>query len=192
MYLIAGLGNPGGAYKWTRHNCGFEVVAKLAFDHKIEIKNRKFKALLGKGVINGEQALLVMPQTFMNLSGESLRDLIGYFKIASERFIVVYDDTDLAIGDIRVRVQGSAGSHNGMKSVIYQLDTDVFTRVRVGIGQKPEGWDLADYVLSKFKEEERTDIINGITLAAQAVETILLEGADAAMGKYNKKQENKQ
>lgn len=190
MFVIAGLGNPGSAYKWTRHNAGFEVIGKLAYDHGAEVRTHKFRALLGTGVIEEQKVVLAMPQTFMNLSGESIRDILRYYDVPPERLIVVYDDTALELGDIRVRAQGSAGGHNGLKNIIYQLETDVFPRVRVGIGEKPGGWELADYVLSRFTEHERDDIIQGLTLAAEAVETALSEGVTAAMNKYNKKREN--
>jgi PTH1 family peptidyl-tRNA hydrolase len=188
-YLVAGLGNPGSAYAGTRHNVGFEAVAKLGRDNKIEINTRKFRAYTGTGSISGEKVILALPQTYMNLSGESVRDIMGYFGIPPERLIVVYDDTAIALGDIRVRERGSAGSHNGMKSVIYQLETDEFTRVRIGIGERPERWELKDYVLSRFSEAEKESAVKGITMAAEAVETILRESVQAAMNKYNKKQE---
>lgn len=187
MHLIVGLGNPGSAYKWTRHNTGFEVVSKLAFDHGIAMTGRKCRAVTGSGIISGKNAMLAMPMTFMNLSGESVRDLLNYYDLTPESLIIVYDDADLGLSEIRVRRQGSAGGHNGMKNIIYHLETDEFTRVRVGIGEKPSGWELADYVLSKFKDNERDDIIDGITHACVAVEIILSDGVTAAMNAFNKK-----
>jgi len=187
MYIIAGLGNPGKEYKWTRHNTGFEVINKLAFDHNIDMKTRKFRAVIGSGVIAGQKVKLAMPQTYMNNSGESLRDMLKYFEVPPERMIVVYDDTALPVGDIRVREQGSAGGQKGMKSIIYQLETDVFPRVRVGIGAKPESWDMSDYVLSGFKKNEFDDIVKGITLAGEAVCAVLKDGIGAAMGRFNKR-----
>ena len=189
MYIIAGLGNPGKEYKWTRHNVGFEVISKLAFDHNIDMKTRKFRAVMGGGKIAGQKVKLAMPQTYMNNSGESIRDILRYFEVTPDKLIVVYDDTALPVGDIRVREQGSAGGQNGMKSIIYQLETDIFARVRVGIGAKPSGWSLSDYVLSGFKKAEWDDIVQGITLAGDAVCDILKDGTAAAMGKYNKKVE---
>ena len=187
MYIIAGLGNPGSAYKWTRHNVGFEVIGKLAFDHRIDMGTRKFRAVLGSGSIAGQKVRLAMPMTYMNLSGESIRDMLNYFNVPAERLIVVYDDTALPVGSVRVREQGSAGGHNGMKSVIYQLDTDIFPRVRVGIGEKPGSWELSDYVLSKFADDERIDIIDGITKAGDAICAILADGISAAMNQHNQK-----
>ncbi|MDR1705008.1 MAG: aminoacyl-tRNA hydrolase [Clostridiales bacterium] len=188
-YLVAGLGNPGAAYAGTRHNVGFEAVVKLARDHQININTRKFRAITGTGVIAGNKVILALPQTYMNLSGESVRDIMGYFGVSPERLIVIYDDTVIALGDIRVRERGSAGSHNGMKSVIYQLETDEFARVRIGIGERPERWELKDYVLSRFSEAERDSIIKGINSAAEAVEIILGDSVQSAMNKFNKKQE---
>ncbi|MCL2702059.1 MAG: aminoacyl-tRNA hydrolase [Defluviitaleaceae bacterium] len=187
MYIIAGLGNPGSAYKWTRHNAGFEVIGKLAYDHNIGMTARKFRAVTGTGSICGQKVRLAMPMTYMNLSGESLRDMLSFYDVPPERLIVVYDDTDLPVGGVRVREKGGAGGHNGMKSLIYQLDTDVFPRVRVGIGAKPEGWELSDYVLSKFRTDEREDIIQGITLAGDAVCAVLRDGILTAMNTYNRR-----
>jgi PTH1 family peptidyl-tRNA hydrolase len=187
MYIIAGLGNPGSAYKWTRHNVGFEVIGKLAYDHGIDMTVRKFRAVIGSGTIAGQKVRLAMPMTYMNLSGESVRDMLNYYDVPPERLIVVYDDTAFDTGSVRVREQGSAGGHNGMKSLIYQLDTDVFSRVRVGISAKPEGWELSDYVLSRFTNSEKDDIIAGITLAGDAVCAILRDGILDAMNKYNRK-----
>jgi len=187
MHIIAGLGNPGSAYKWTRHNAGFEVIGKLAYDFGIAMNTRKFRAVVGSGTIKGAKVRLAMPMTFMNLSGESVRDMLAYYGVPVEKLIVVYDDSALPVGSVRVREQGSAGGHNGMKSLIYQLDTDVFPRVRVGIGEKPPGWELSDYVLSRFTPEERNGIIEGITLAGDAVCSVLTEGIGFAMNKYNRK-----
>jgi len=188
MKLIVGLGNPGRDYAGTRHNIGFEVIQKLSYDHNIEINRAKFRAHFGEGRIGGEKVILARPQTFMNLSGEAVRDIMAFYRIPQEDLIVVYDDVSLAPGAIRVRETGSAGGHNGIKNLLYHLETDEFLRVRVGIGEKPPGLDLADYVLSKFKPNEMEDIISGITQATDAVELILREGAKAAMNKYNKKQ----
>lgn len=187
MYIIVGLGNPGREYKWTRHNVGFEVISKLAFDHSIDLNKRKFRAVLGDGVIGGQRVRLAMPQTYMNLSGESVRDMLDFFDAPPGRMIVVYDDTALPVGAVRVREQGGAGGHNGMRNIIYQLETDEFPRVRIGIGEKPPGYDLADYVLSRFTDDERDGIIRGITSAGDAVCAILTDGIIAAMNKYNVK-----
>ena len=155
LIVVIGLGNPGRKYAETRHNVGFWVVELLASKHKIKISKLKFKALYGEGVICGKRVLLVMPQTYMNLSGESVRDIISWYKISVKNIIIIYDDIDLPTGRIRVRPKGSAGTHNGMRSVIYQIMSDEFPRVRVGIDKPPEGWDLADYVLSKFSKEDK-------------------------------------
>lgn len=185
MKLVAGLGNPEKDYKGTRHNVGFEVINKLSYDHRIEINKAKFRAHLGEGLLCGQKIMLAKPQTFMNLSGESIRDIMGFYKLSKEDIIVIYDDIDIPVGEIRIREKGSAGSHNGMKNIIYQLDTDEFLRIRVGIGAKPQAWDLADYVLSKFKKEEQDGIVEGITKAGDAVERILKEGSVSAMNRYN-------
>ena len=187
MYLIAGLGNPGRDYAGTRHNVGFEVVKKLACDHNIELNKTKHRAIVSEGIICAQKAILSMPMTYMNLSGESVRDLMNFYKLASDRLIVVFDDVSLGVGEVRVRESGGAGGHNGMKNIIYQLETDEFTRVRVGIGAKPPGWDLANYVLSKFKKDEIDDIVGGITKAGDAVEIILREGTQSAMNRFNQK-----
>ena len=187
MIIIAGLGNPEKEYKNTRHNMGFEVVNKLAYDHDIEISRAKFRSHFGEGKICGLKVMLVKPQTYMNLSGECVRDIIAFYKLAPEDLIVIYDDTDLSPGEIRVRERGSAGSHNGMKNIIYQLETDEFIRIRVGIGASPGRIPLRDFVLDKIKKEEQTELIEGITKAGDAVKIILKEGAAAAMNMFNKR-----
>jgi len=188
MKLIVGLGNPGKDYAGTRHNVGFEAIRKLAYDHNIDINRAKFRAHFGEGFIGRAKVILACPQTFMNLSGEAVRDIMAFYKLPQEDLIVVYDDISLAPGAIRVRETGSAGGHNGIKNILYHLETDEFLRVRVGIGEKPKGWDLADYVLSRFKPNEMDDIVDGITQAATAVELILSEGAQSAMNRFNKRQ----
>ncbi|MCR5301267.1 MAG: aminoacyl-tRNA hydrolase [Lachnospiraceae bacterium] len=186
MYIIAGLGNPSPKYAGTRHNAGFEVVNILADRFDIATDYIKHKAVCGKGVIDGNKVLLAMPQTFMNLSGESIRELTAYYRIdVSSELIVIYDDIDLAPGRIRVRKTGSAGGHNGMKNIISCLGTQEFMRVRVGIGEKPKGYDLADYVLSHFSDEESRVMEEAFTDAADAVVTIMNEGIDSAMNRYN-------
>lgn len=187
MLVIIGLGNPEKDYRWTRHNVGFEVINKLAYDWGIEINRAKFRAHFGEGTRAGQKVLLAKPQTFMNLSGESVREILHFYKLTPESLIVIYDDTALDLGCVRVRESGSAGGHNGMKNILYQLGTDAFVRVRVGIGAKPPGYDLADYVLSRFKKEEQESMVDGISLAGDAVELILKEGAASAMNRYNHK-----
>jgi PTH1 family peptidyl-tRNA hydrolase len=165
MRIIVGLGNPENSYKGTRHNVGFETINKLAYDHDIEINRSKFRAHFGEGRIAGQKVMLVKPQTYMNLSGESVRDLLAYFKFGPEKIVVLYDDTAFDLGQVRVRRQGSDGGHNGIKSLIYQLETLEFDRVRIGIGSKPPGWELSDYVLSRFAKSEFDDMVGGVTRA---------------------------
>ncbi|MBR5407617.1 MAG: aminoacyl-tRNA hydrolase [Lachnospiraceae bacterium] len=189
MYMIAGLGNPGREYAHTRHNVGWDTLDILADKNNISIDTGKFKALIGKGIIEGEKVILVKPLTYMNLSGESLRLAADYFKINVEtELIVVYDDIYLSPGNVRIRKQGSAGGHNGMKSIIGHLGTEEFMRVRIGVGEKPKGYDLKDYVLSHFSDEERAAVEEGLIKAANAVETILSNGVDAAMTEFNRKE----
>lgn len=188
MYLIAGLGNPTYQYARTRHNIGFEVIDTLADRNGISIDSNKHKAVFGKGMIGGEKVVLLQPQTYMNLSGESIREAIGYYKLDPKReLIVVFDDISLDVGQIRLRAKGSAGGHNGVKSIIACLGTDEFQRIKVGVGEKPKGWDLADYVLGRFNEEERIIADQSVERAAVAAECILQEGMEAAMNLYNSK-----
>jgi len=191
LKVIAGLGNPEKDYKGTRHNVGFETINKLSFDNNIPINRAKFRAHFGEGRLAGQKVLLAKPQTYMNLSGESIRDILNFYKLTPESLIVIYDDVDLPLGDIRIRERGSAGSHNGLKNIIYQLETDEFLRIRIGIDPKPPGWDLADYVLSRFSKEESKAAIDGIAKAAEAVESLLSEGAAFSMNKFNIRKENK-
>ena len=157
------------------------ILALLAARHNIRLAKLKCKALIGEGTIGGERVALAQPQTFMNLSGESVRELVSWYKIDLSHLIVVYDDCDLPFGKLRVRERGSAGTHNGMRSIIYQLARDDFPRVRVGIGRQPEGWDLADYVLSGYHtEEERKIAYDALVKAGEAVEKIILEGVSKA------------
>lgn len=188
MKAIIGLGNPGRDYKWTRHNVGFEVINKLAYDYNIDMNKEKYKALTGEGRIGFEKVLLIEPLTYMNLSGESVREFVNFYKLQPEDIIVVCDDINLPVGSIRIRAKGSDGGQKGLRNIIYQLGYDNFTRVRVGVGEKPPQWDLARYVLSKFTEEENTDIIKGITDAGDAVAMIVKDGStQQAMNTYNKK-----
>ena len=186
MYIIVGLGNPGPKYQNTRHNMGFETVEILADRFSVPTDFLKHKAICGKGMIEGQKVILALPQTFMNLSGESVRELTDYYKIdISSELIVIYDDIDLDPGMVRIRKSGSAGGHNGMKNIVQHLGTTEFMRVRVGVGAKPKGYDLADYVLGHFTEAEREEINKGLLLAAEGVRTILTDGIDAAMNKVN-------
>lgn len=188
MYLIAGLGNPGRQYEHTRHNMGFDTVDALVERHQIPQSGVRCKGMYGKGVIAGEKVILLKPLTYMNLSGESVRGIVDYFKIDPEKeLIVIYDDIDLDPGQIRVRKKGSAGGHNGIKDIIAKLGTQNFNRVRIGVGAKPKGWDLADYVLGHFSGEDRKLADAGILRGAEAVERILEDGVDAAMNEYNRR-----
>jgi PTH1 family peptidyl-tRNA hydrolase len=187
MYIIIGLGNPTREYQATRHNIGFDVITQIADDYNISLDTKKHKAICGKGMINGEKIVLAKPQTYMNLSGESVRELVDFYKVLPQEIIVIYDDISLEVGQLRLRKQGSAGGHNGIKSIIAHLGTQEFSRIKVGVGDKPEGWDLADYVLSRFAEAEQPIIRDAIKNSSEAVKTIITEGFDAAMNIYNKK-----
>lgn len=188
MYIIAGLGNPGREYGNTRHNIGFDVIDRLAEQEGIDVSEKKHKALIGKGVVAGQKCILAKPQTFMNLSGESVRALLDYYK-ADETWelIVISDDISLDVGQIRVRKKGSAGGHNGLKNIIAHLGHDGFIRVKMGVGEKPRGWDLVDYVLGRFSAPEREMMDEAVLRAADAIRAILTQGADAAMNEYNRK-----
>lgn len=188
MYIIVGLGNPDRQYQNTRHNIGFDVIDVIADKNNITVKERKHKALIGKGFVSGQKAVLVKPQTYMNLSGESVREVIDFYK-ADEKseLIVISDDISLDVGQIRIRKKGSAGGHNGLKNIILHLGHDEFQRIKMGVGQKPEGYDLVDYVLGHFPKEEREIMDESAKRAADAVEVMMAEGADAAMNLYNKK-----
>lgn len=185
LTIIVGLGNPGNKYENTRHNVGFSTIDVLSEKHGIKVDRLKHKALIGDGSIKGERVLLVKPQTFMNLSGESVRDIVEWYKLPIESVIVIYDDADLPVGTVRIRPKGSSGTHNGMKSIIYQLQSDDFPRIRIGIGKAPEGWDLADYVLSRFSGDEAKAIHESVKRAADAAAAIIGTGVDIAMNLYN-------
>lgn len=193
MFLIAGLGNPGRQYEKTRHNMGFDTIDELIDRHRIPQGGIAHKAMYGKGMIAGEKVLAVKPLTYMNLSGESLREWVNYYKLDPEtELIVIYDDIDLEPGQIRIRKKGSAGGHNGIKSIIAQLGTQNFYRIKVGVGAKPRGWDLADYVLGRFSSDERIAVDKAICDAADAVEMILRDGIESAMNHYNRKNKQEQ
>ena len=186
MYIIAGLGNPGKQYAHTRHNAGFEAIEKLSDRYGIAIETKKFQALCGSGVIEGQKVLLLKPQTYMNLSGESLRAACDFYKVdPEEELIVMYDDIILAPGQLRIRKKGSAGGHNGVKSIIQHLNTQVFKRIKIGVGEKPSGYDLADYVLGHFDREEQVLMKQVSEEVCEAVQMILEKGPDAAMNVYN-------
>lgn len=192
MYIIAGLGNPTEQYAGTRHNVGFDVIDMLADKYNISVEGRKNRAFIGKGVIEGQKVILVKPQTFMNLSGESIRGLVDYYKIDPEtELLVVYDDISLDVGQLRIRKKGSAGGHNGIKNIIAHLGTDVFPRIKVGVGEKPKGYDLADYVLGHFSKEDRSIMEEGYEKATEAIKLFLAGELDTAMNEYNRKAKTK-
>ena len=186
MYLIVGLGNPGRKYEDTRHNIGFDVVSRLSEQERILISEKKHRAMMGKGMIEGQKCILAMPQTFMNLSGESVRELVDYYKVDETwELIVVSDDVSLDVGKIRIRKKGSAGGHNGLKNIIANFGHDTFIRVKMGVGEKPDGWDLADHVLGRFSAEERKVVDEAAGRAVDAIRAIITQGADIAMNRYN-------
>lgn len=188
MFLMVGLGNPTKQYEKTRHNIGFDVMDALADKYNISISENKHKALCGKGVIEGMKVVLAKPQTYMNLSGESVAELVNYYKLDPEsELIVVFDDISLEPGNIRIRKKGSAGGHNGIKNIIAQLGTDTFQRIKVGVGEKPKGYDLAAYVLGHFHGEDLELMEEGYEKAISATEEILKGEIDAAMNEYNRK-----
>ena len=186
MYIIVGLGNPGKQYAHTRHNVGFDTIDILAERYHISMDIKKHKAVCGKGVIEGQRVVLARPQTFMNLSGESVRELVDFYKIdPEEELIVIYDDISLEPGQLRIRPKGSAGGHNGIKNIIAQLGTQNFLRVKVGVGEKPAGWDLADYVLGHFSKEEQVLMEEAFLRAADAASALLTEDVERVMNQYN-------
>lgn len=188
MYIVVGLGNPEPRYEFTRHNAGFLAVDLLAKKHGISVRKSAHKALIGEGRIGAAKVLLAKPQTYMNNSGQAVVDLINWYKIKpADELIVLYDDVDLDIGAIRVRPSGSAGTHNGMRSIIGLTGNDVFARVRIGIGKQKPGWELADHVLSVFPEEEKKPVYDALQQAVDAVEWIVKDGVEAAQRKFNKK-----
>ena len=191
MFIIAGLGNPTLQYEGTRHNVGFDVIDMLADRYNISVDGRKGRALVGKGIIEGQKVLLVKPQTYMNLSGESLRELVNYYKIDEEHeLLVIYDDISLDVGQLRIRKKGSAGGHNGIKNIIAHLGGQVFPRIKVGVGEKPPKYDLADYVLGHFSKAEQELMSEGYDNAVKAVELIVSDQMSEAMNEYNRKKKD--
>lgn len=185
MYAIIGLGNPTEKYAKTRHNVGFDVIDRLADEMSVNVNMRKHKALCGQGFIGNEKVILVKPQTYMNLSGESVRAVIDFYEISPEsNIIVIYDDISLNIGQLRIRGKGSAGGHNGIKSIISHLGTDRFNRIKLGVGSDESG-NLINHVLGRFGKSDRHVVDEVIEDAAAAAAVIVLEGLDAAMNKYN-------
>lgn len=187
MYIIAGLGNPGRKYENTRHNIGFIALDLLAERNHIKINKLKHKALVGEGRISGQKVLLVKPQTYMNLSGQSLREVMTYYKEDMEHLIVIYDDIDIPEGTIRIRKKGSAGTHNGMRSIVYDLASDQFPRIRIGMGAERKA-ELKDFVLGGFSKEEKCLLEGAVEKAALAAERIVEKGIEKAMNEYNVRQ----
>ena len=187
MYYIVGLGNPGIQYENTRHNAGFIAIDYLARKYSIDVRKIKFKSLIGQGVISVHKVMLVKPQTYMNNSGEAIREIYKYFDFDHDKLIVIYDDIDIDFGSIRIRKKGSAGTHNGMKSIIYNLEFDDFPRIKVAVGKKPSYMDLANFVLSGFSKQEAKIIEDEVKLASDAIEMILEEGIEKTMSMFNSK-----
>ena len=188
MYVIAGLGNPDKKYEKTRHNVGFDVIDVIAKKYNVELTEKKHRALSGSGYIAGKKVLLVKPQTYMNLSGESIASILNFYKLDAETdLLVIFDDISLAPGRIRVRGRGSAGGHNGIKNIIAMTGTQEFARIKVGVGEKPQGRDLADYVLSRFSKDERAMVEDAFVDAADAAELIAAGDLDGAMNRFNGK-----
>ena len=190
MFIIAGLGNPGKRYENTRHNVGFDAIDELVDRSRIPGSGVSHKAMVGKGIMEGQKVLLAKPLTYMNLSGEAIRGLVDYYKIDPEtELLVIYDDISLEPGNIRIRKKGSAGGHNGIKSIIAQLGTQNFQRIRIGVGEKPKNWDLADYVLGTFGKEDRPLVEEAIGNAAEAAAMIVQGKIDEAMNRFNRTKE---
>ncbi|MCC8098356.1 MAG: aminoacyl-tRNA hydrolase [Eubacterium sp.] len=187
MYIIVGLGNPGREYKYTRHNTGFEVIDKLAYDYNINVNKSRFNGICGEGLIEGEKVMLLKPLTYMNLSGNCVAQAVNFYKLPLDKLIVCCDDINLPVGSVRIRKQGSDGGQKGLRNIIERLGSESFTRVRVGVGEKPLRMDLKDWVLSYFMSEEGEAIIKGITDAGDSVKMILRGDINGAMGLYNKK-----
>lgn len=185
MYLIVGLGNPENDYSRTRHNMGFDVINELAKEYEIKIDRTKFEGIYGTGIIEGEKVILLKPQTYMNSSGESVIGFKNFYKLENSQIIVISDDIELEPGEIRIRRKGSAGSHNGLKSVVYKLNSEEFARVRIGVGKPTENIDLVEYVIGYIDDNQYEELKKGINLGKEAIKTIIAEGIDVAMNKYN-------
>lgn len=193
MYIIAGLGNPTRQYEKTRHNIGFDTIDALADAYHVTMDSSKFQAVYGSGIIAGQKVLLVKPQTYMNNSGEAIGAFLNYYKLdPASQLLVIYDDISLAPGSIRIRLKGSAGGHNGIKNIIAHIGTQEFARIKVGVGEKPKEWDLADYVLGRFSKEDREKVEDAVKDAVAAAELIISDDAAQAMNLYNKKKVQEQ
>ena len=185
MYLIIGLGNPEPEYSFTRHNMGFDVINKLSDRHNIKVNKNGFKAIYGTGTIENEKVVLCKPQTYMNLSGDSVIEIAKFYKIPKENLLIIYDDIDIETGIIKIRKKGGPGTHNGMKSVVERLQTEEFPRVRIGTGFCDDKTNLIEYVIKKTTHDEYIELQKGINSATEAVEEILKNGIDEAMNKFN-------
>ncbi len=187
MWLVVGLGNPGTEYSRTRHNVGFMVVQALARELGVQVKEKKYRSKIANALLSGEKIVLALPQTYMNLSGLAVKELLNGLKLPPQRMVVVYDDLDLNFGEIRIRPQGSAGTHKGMKSIVQEINTTVFPRVRVGIGPKAEAQEAAEFVLSEFSAEEMSALKPIIEKASRAVQMIVSGDIQQAMNEFNRK-----
>ncbi len=185
MYLIVGLGNPEPEYSKTRHNMGFDVVNQIADKYQIELTRTKFNGIYGSGEIEKQKVILLKPQTFMNLSGECIKPFVDFYKIPLKNVLVIYDDMDISIGSIKLRKKGGPGTHNGAKSVVHELASEEFPRIRVGIGKPIDEYDAIDYVIGKIDEETYSKLEEGIKKGAQAVTEFIKNGIDTAMNKFN-------
>ncbi len=185
MFLIVGLGNPEEEYSNTRHNMGFDTINKLANEYNIKINKNKFKGLCGNGIIENEKVILLKPQTYMNLSGESIKEAMAFYKIKSENIIVIYDDIDIEPGVIKIRKKGGPGGHNGMKSVISEIDTQNFPRIRIGIGKPENKGQLIEYVIGKMPQTDKDILEKATILGREAILEIIKNGVDIAMNKFN-------
>ena len=185
-WLLVGLGNPGDQYENTRHNVGFMVIEELADRANVPVQKLKYRALTNTATVGGQKVLIMKPITYMNLSGEAVRQAVDFYKVAPDHVLVISDDTSLAVGRLRIRKGGSAGGHNGLKSIIQHLGSDQFPRIKVGVGEKPHpDYDLADWVLGKFVGEDKKTIDAAVKRAADAVECIIADGCDKAMNRFN-------
>lgn len=185
MKIVVGLGNPEAKYDGTRHNVGFAILDKIAAEYKISVDTKKHQGLIGKGVIGGEKVVLVKPLTYMNLSGNCVREVADYYKVEPEDVLVIFDDISLPPGQIRIRPKGSAGGHNGIKSIIACLGSDHFPRIKCGVGDKPAGSDLVNWVLGHFSKEDMPALEDAMKRSVMACECILNDGVDQAMNRFN-------
>lgn len=185
MYLIVGLGNPEEEYARTRHNMGFDVINKLSENQNIKVNKNKFNSLYGTGTMHGEKVILIKPQTYMNLSGEAVRDFMNFYKIKPENLIIIYDDLDIEPGIIKIRKKGGPGTHNGMKSIVHEIQSEDFPRVRVGIGNPEYKGDLLKFILSRISDDDYEILEKSINNAANAIVELIENGVDSAMNKFN-------